>query len=371
MLAPLAWIGTRLSFLSPGNGWVVRLQRAMRRATSISSLIAFAALAIAGGAHGACEIPPQVRLSPPTVDGKPVKVTVDFTLVDLIAIKDAQQLFTADLVLSMNWHDPRLSVAARGTSLEGCRFGRADVWHPDIGSINRLALTFIFGPRVTVDSDGHVHSEVRGFGDFSSSLNLREFPFDRQDLRVQMTSFKYGPKELELVGQQTERSTITAFTLSGWKFLRSYTDTRMAPAKAGAQRFSHIDFVLEVQRKPGYYIWNFVVPLVFIVLMAWAVFWLDPQAAGVQIGISTASVFTLVAFLIALRGRLPPLDYLTRMDELILCSTALVFAALAEAVLTSRLAQNGEQALAVRIDAYARWVYLATFGMVLYVTLLR
>jgi len=110
---------------------------------------------------------------------------------------------------------------------------------------------------------------------------------------------------------------------------------------------------------------------VFIVLMAWAVFWLDPQAAGVQVGISTASVFTLVAFLIALRGRLPPVDYLTRMDELILCSTALVFVALAEAVLTSRLAQIGQQALAMCIDAYGRWVYLAAFGAVLYVTLLR
>jgi len=91
----------------------------------------------------------------------------------------------------------------------------------------------------------------------------------------------------------------------------------------------------------------------------------------VQIGISTASVFTLVAFRIALRGRLPPLDYLTRMDELILFSTVLVFAALAEAVLTSRLAQIGEQGLAKRIDAYGRWVYLVAFGAALYVTLLR
>jgi hypothetical protein len=81
--------------------------------------------------------------------------------------------------------------------------------------------------------------------------------------------------------------------------------------------------------------------------------------------------FTLVALLVALRGRLPPVPYLTRMDELILFSTALVFAALAQAVLTSRLAQKEKLALAQRIDAYGRWIYLASFGVVLYVSLVR
>jgi hypothetical protein len=105
--------------------------------------------------------------------------------------------------------------------------------------------------------------------------------------------------------------------------------------------------------------------------MAWTVFWLDPQAFGVQIGISTASAFTLVAFLVALRGRLPPVPYLTRLDALILYSTMLVFAALAQAVLTSRLAQGDRLPLARRIDSYTRWIYLAAFRVGLYATLLR
>lgn len=333
--------------------------------------LALVCLALAGAARGACEIPAPARLTPPSVDGKPVKIAIGFTLIDIIAVKDADQTFTADLVFSMDWRDPRLSVASRGSTLVGCRLAPEDVWHPDLGAINRRALTFIFGPRVTVDSDGHVRYEARGFGDFSSPLKLREFPFDSQELRVRVASFKYGPDEVEFVGRKTERAANPGYALAGWTFLGSFSDTGVGPAEIGAEKFSRIDYVIEVRRDAGYYMWNFVIPLSFIVFMAWTVFWLDPQAAGVQIGIATASAFTLVAFLVALRGRLPPVPYLTRMDELILFSTALVFLALAQAVLTSRLAQIEKHALAKRLDAYGRWIYLAAFGVVLYVTVIR
>ena len=339
--------------------------------TFARSLLGFAGLALAGAAQGNCDIPPQARLAPPTVDGKPVKVNAEFTLVDLIAIKDVDETFTADLVFTLDWRDARLAAAARGGSLEGCRVGADDVWHPDLGSINRRDLTFIFGPRVSIDSDGNVHYKVRAFGDFSNRLDLRDFPFDSQALRVRVASFQYGPDVVDLVGRAVARGDLSDFALAGWEVKRSFIDAGVTPAQVGAERFSRLDYVIEVRREARYYLWNFVVPLVCIVLMAWTVFWLDPQAAGVQIGIATASAFTLVAFLVALRGRLPPVPYLTRMDELILAATALVFIALAQAVLTSRLAQVEKHALAKRLDAYGRWVYLAGFGIVLYVTLIR
>ena len=336
----------------------------------LSSILAVAGLMLAGTAYGACEVPASVRTTPPKVAGQPVKVTAVFTLVDLIAIKDADQTFTADLVYELGWRDPRLAQEVLGESLEGCRLGLDDLWRPDIGAINRRALTFVFGPRVTVDAEGRVHLEVRGYGDFSSPLDLRDFPFDAQELRVRMASFKYGPRDIELVGQETKTSNLD-YALAGWAVLGNFVDSGVSPARVGAETFSRLDYAIRVERRVGYYMWNFVVPLVFIVLMAWTVFWLDPQAAGVQIGISTASAFTLVAFLVALRGRLPPVPYLTRMDELILFSTALVFTALAQAVLTSRLAQKEQLALAQRIDAWGRWIYIAAFGLVLLVTLAR
>jgi hypothetical protein len=110
-------------------------------------------------------------------------------------------------------------------------------------------------------------------------------------------------------------------------------------------------------------LWNFVLPLCLIVMMAWTVFWLDPEtSSGAQIGIATASTFTLIAFLIALRTRLPAVGYLTQLDKLSVYSTVLVFLALGEVVVTSSLAQRGQQLLARRLDVHARWIYLLGFA---------
>ena len=105
--------------------------------------------------------------------------------------------------------------------------------------------------------------------------------------------------------------------------------------------------------------------------MAWTVFWLDPEAWWPQIGIATVAAFTLVAFVIALRNSLPPVPYLARLDQLILGLTVLVFIALAEVIVTCHLTQTAHVALAERIDAYFRWIYIAPFSGVLYVTLVH
>ena len=58
---------------------------------------------------------------------------------------------------------------------------------------------------------------------------------------------------------------------------------------------------------------------------------------------------------------LPAVDYMTRADQFLLGTTLLVFAALGEVIVTSRLAKEGNEALARTIDHWARWIYLAIF----------
>ena len=64
---------------------------------------------------------------------------------------------------------------------------------------------------------------------------------------------------------------------------------------------NHPGFPLHrAERMFGFYFWKLFVPLSLIVAMASIVFWIDPQNLGPQLGVSTASVFTLIAFLISM-----------------------------------------------------------------------
>jgi hypothetical protein len=103
--------------------------------------------------------------------------------------------------------------------------------------------------------------------------------------------------------------------------------------------------------------------------MAWCVFWIDPQFLPSQIGLSTATVFSLIAFRFSLRAFLPKVDYMTYLDEFVLASTVLVFSALGQAILTGRLAKTGHEALAHRVDVWSRAVYLVIFVVLTLMTL--
>ena len=96
--------------------------------------------------------------------------------------------------------------------------------------------------------------------------------------------------------------------------------------------------------------------------MSWAVFWIDPSNFGVQIGLASTSILTLVAFLFSLNNILPPLSYLTRMDLFLFFSLALAILAFGEAVVTAVLQARDREALALRIDRWARWLFPAAFG---------
>ena len=103
--------------------------------------------------------------------------------------------------------------------------------------------------------------------------------------------------------------------------------------------------------------------------MAWTVFVIGQDQMGPRIGISTASIFTLIAFQFSLGRVLPPISYLTRADQFALGSSVLVYLALAETIFTGKLKVGGKPELARRIDFHSRWLYPALFLLVVAVTL--
>lgn len=130
-----------------------------------------------------------------------------------------------------------------------------------------------------------------------------------------------------------------------------------------------VKFIVQAEREAGHVLWTMMVPLVLIILMAWTVFWIDPKFLPSQVGVSTASMFSLIAYRTALRLTLPEVSYVTRADMFILGATLLVFGALAHAVGTGRLAKSGREELALRIDRWARWIYVGLLVVLLVVSM--
>jgi hypothetical protein len=231
--------------------------------------------------------------------------------------------------------------------------------------INQRRISKQLEEKFQVDPAGNVQYVQRFFGDFSSVLDFKDFPFDKQRLGLQVVSFGYGPEEIEYVLDEQRIGRREQLSLVGWSIGDSHAEVTTEYLRVQDRNLARVDFMVDVKRLRPFYVIKALIPLFLIIFMGWSVFLIDPSALGPQIGIPTSSVFALFLFNHRISTLLPRVSYLTRIDKFILCSIILVFITLGESVITATLAQKGKKELSLRIDRWARYLYLLLFVCVI------
>jgi len=320
-----------------------------------------------------CSIPVATKMLRPDPEGAKTPVKVGFFLIDVKEIDDVEQTYRADIFFNLTWNDPRLSKEALGKSLEACVFNEKDIWIPDIIDVNRNKGEKLLARVARVDPDGNVNMKQRYVGELTSDLDFTNFPFDEQELHFIMAAV--GPDAEDIVFEVDDDYTGSreTFSIEGWsvKLLDGFSTSEkvLTRGSESPRKFARIDFTLLAKRDRLYYLWKVIAPLCLIVLMAWAVFWIDPKHLGPQVGLSTATVFTLIAYRFSIGFNLPKVSYFTRLDAFVFFSTLLVFIALGTAIATSKISSDGKNNLAKKIEKYMRVAYLIAFACIIVFTL--
>ena len=175
-----------------------------------------------------------------------------------------------------------------------------------------------------MDQDGNVIYRQRIFGKFSQPLDLRKFPMDQQTLNFEIISVGNTPSEVNLIQNSSginEKFSLPNWQIINWEFCRTtiFSFLPDVPAKEG------VIFSITAERYVHFYIFKFIIPLLLIVFMSWIVFWIDPTDYASQISVAITSMLTLIAYQYLVGSSLPRVPYLTRLDELMFFSTAMVF----------------------------------------------
>jgi hypothetical protein len=303
----------------------------------------------------------------PDPEGTPTKVYIGIYLIDIISVDDVHQSFKADFWGILRWNDPRLAIANPSETQMLRHFDLEEIWHPMALIINQRSLSKYYDDYFRVDPAGNVQYMQRFYGEVSSPFELKDFPFDEQKLTLQLGSVRYGPDDIEFILDQQRIGMRDQLVLTGWSIGPAKAELKTEYLKVQDRDLARVDFIIEITRQEIFYIIKALIPLVLIIFMAWAVFFIDPTMIGPQIGIPTSSVFALILFNHRMSMLLPRVSYLTRLDRFILFSIILVFITLGESVLTAMLAQKGKKELALKIDKLAWRVYILLFaGVILY-----
>jgi hypothetical protein len=314
-----------------------------------------------GSILGAVADSPAAALQAPSE--APKRVEVGIVILDVDNVDTVNQSFEANVFYGARWHDPREAHEGANPIVKPL----TQVWNPRLQIVNQQRTWKTFPEVVEIFPNGEVVYRQRVWGSFSQPLNLRDFPFDSQSFTVQLAAAGFREGQIELVPDSGGQSGISEnLSFPDWRVTGWRAEPRVYQPHVRIGKIPGFAFTFEATRKRNYYVVKVLVPLIFIVMMSWVVFWTDPKESGTDIGVAVTSMLTLIAYRFAIGGFLPVISYLTRLDYFILGSTILVFSSLAEVVATSALVHRGRKDLAFSFDRVSRWVFPAIF---IYLTL--
>lgn len=301
--------------------------------------------------------------SRPNEKNGPTRINIGLYIIDIEDIDNKNQSFTADVVVRLKWKDERLAGINGPIPLNS-------IWNPNIHIYNLRKVEAHFPKVVKVSNDGWVQYTQRYYTTLSSPLDFTEFPFDKQRLPISLLAFGFTPDQVEMVFETAGGS--SKFSISDWQIEEvgaTVSNLRANMFKDDSEEIVRpkLDYVFSAHRYIQYYWWKVLAPLMLILFLSWAVFWIDPSQVAAQIGVSGTAILTLIAFLFRLENILPPVSYLTHIDHFIFTTLIMVFFSYTEALVSTTFALKGKIVFAHRLDMIFRIGYPIIFVVILFI----
>src|SRR5262245_4846069 len=314
-------------------------------------------------------------LAPPKEAGG-VVVRARFVLHNINAINDASETFEFSGVLTLTWHDPR---QAFDPAIAGVREkvfqGNYQVdelttgWSPQVVLVNESGLYQKSGIVLRIRPDGTSTLSQTLNAAAKSAINMRRFPFDGHRLEAVFDVLGFDKDEVLLQVESDQSGSLVGhvqvphWTVTG---VRESVRDRAAPYAGRLGVSSTFVVGVDVQRSPFYMLRLVVLPLIVIILLSFAVFWMDRSLIGDRLSISFIGILTGVAYLLVTSELIPPISYLTLIHGFLNLSFLMMCATVLANLRVAALEKQGKVELADRFDRRCRWCFpLVYFGLLL------
>ena len=177
-----------------------------------------------------------------------------------------------------------------------------------------------------------VHHNLRIFGLFEETFELRNFPLDLQSLHISVTS-SWDASALVLRFSEVQRSSVSANATTSQLFemrrpqLLAYDSeawvggrnlallSRPEESRTGV-RYCRAHIALTLKRHASYYVWNIVTMQMLIGLANFATFVIEPTDVADRLATIITLILASAAFKFVTTSMLPETPYVTIIDEL-------------------------------------------------------
>lgn len=309
----------------------------------------------------------------PNPPSSPTIVTVGVFLADIIDLNEVNETFEAEIVISAEWMDPRLAFdpAEAGTDqkLFQGNFQFNEVfsgWWPQLVIVNEIGSGDTNAVRIAVEADGTVSYQQQRNVTLETPMQLQRFPFDKQVLEANIIAFGDFSDQVVLKVDERKRGASEelaaqdhSVNIAQWEFeaLELVSRTMDYRYLGDRKEFSEIHMEISLTRLSSNFIWKVIFPLTVLVLLMWAVFWLEVDNLSERLNLAFIGVLTIVAYQFMIDGSMPRVSYFTYTDAVLLYSFVVMCVAIFESLIVYSLYRAGRKPLAERIDLIAQWVF--------------
>lgn len=168
------------------------------------------------------------------------------------------------------------------------------------------------------------------------SMNFKKFPFDHQECKSTIGSWKMKASEVKLFWEQE-----SPFVLSSEKILTEYeiTDTSLYESDDASQGFQYGDlagnyslltFKIKLKRQVGCYLLEYYFPSILIIATSWISFWLQADSAPPRTMLGMTSMLTFITLSTSQTRSLPKVSYIKVSEVWFIVGTLFIFASLVE-----------------------------------------
>ena len=213
---------------------------------------------------------------------------------------------------------------------------------PDPENRSQIDFTFDNGKVRTIRQES-------GIGQFRQIFNFKNFPFDKQVLKIKITSGARSTSVPEEAWPNTRKAAVHFVTPDKGAFLGlenylnnvsknylkewSVKSINIKSEEIIVENFynkyldkthlyyeNSIDLILNIERNSAHYIYKIIIPVFLILSVAWFVLWIPTYKLDARLTTSIVALLSLIAYNFVFSDDIPKLNYLTALDKYILLS---------------------------------------------------
>lgn len=208
-------------------------------------------------------------------------------------------------------------------------------------------------------TDGRWYQSYHVQGHFWHPFPIGDYPFDEQDIVIQIEDAKHSSDELAYEVDRRETAMRPGMAIPGWHLgpIEAKVDSVHFPTNFGDPRittsmdtYSHVEFTVHVSRPRTSLIFKTLVPISIIILITFGAFFCKPQDIDARLCLTITALISAVALQYTTSTELPPTGYLLLIDKVYLLSYVVILVTTFLSIFANRLEHSGSPEGARRLD---------------------